>query len=288
MTVDARALDVLTVVIAAFNAEETIEAAVTSALRAGADRVIVVDDGSRDATGSRAERAGAVTVTQVNSGAASARRLGASMVETPYVVFLDADDELIADGVSTSLRMLEETSGLSVAGGRVRGFVGSREWLLPANFDEITTRSLLETGYSAWPPAASVIRVAALRATSALQPVPLNPRFAEDYEMLIRLSLVGAVGRHDDVAMRYEMSGGKSLRSAYEAILVKESIRRYYADALGVEIVSLSRYRGRAAANKRVALARRRQGRPLSAALLLARAYTQGAMSLIDRRPAVG
>jgi glycosyltransferase involved in cell wall biosynthesis len=274
------------VVIAAYNAERTIEAAVSSAWRAGASRVIVVDDGSGDSTTSEAQRAGADVLAQPNSGAAAARKNGAATVETPYLVFLDADDELIAEGVAKSLEMLAQAPAVAVVGGRVRGFVGNQEWLLPANFDEVDSRSLLETGYSAWPPAASVIRVSALKASAALAPAPLNPRFAEDYEMLIRLSLVGQVARHDQPAMRYEMSGGKSLRSAHEAILAKESIRRYYADALGIDITPLSRMRGRAAANKRVALAHKRQGKPISASLLFARAYVQGLLSLVDRRAA--
>lgn len=278
----------LTVVIAAYNAEQTIEAAVTSGRRAGASRIVVVDDGSEDRTYSFAQRAGADVLTQANSGAAAARRSGARAVDTPYVIFLDADDELIAEGVAASVRILDDRPELAVVGGRVRGFVGDRECLLPANFDEITPQSLLEIGYSAWPPAASVIRVSALRASSEIAPAPLNPRFAEDYEMLIRLSLVGPVARHDKPAMRYEMSGGKSLRSAHEAIFVKESIRRYYADSLGVPISPLSRMRARAAADKRVAAARRRQGKPISAALLLTRAYSQGLLSLVDRRPLAG
>lgn len=278
----------LSVVIAAYNAEATIETAVRSAWRAGASEVIVVDDGSNDSTRANAERAGATIVTQANSGAAAARKKGAARVETPYLVFLDADDELIAEGVGKSLHMLDRDPALAVVGGRVRGFVGDREWLLPANFEEVNSRSLLETGYSAWPPAASVIRVSALTNSADIEPSPLNPRFAEDYEMLIRLSLVGKVARHDEPSMRYEMSGGKSLRSAHEAILTKEAIRRHYADALQIDVKPLSRMRGRAAANKRVALARRRQGRPISAAFLFSRAYVQGLLSLVDRRASAG
>lgn len=276
----------LSVVIAAYNAEATIETAVRSAWLAGASEVIVVDDGSNDSTRTTAERAGAVVVAQANSGAAAARKNGAARVETPYLVFLDADDELIAAGVRKSLQLLDQDPALAVVGGRVRGFVGDQEWLLPANFEEVNSRSLLETGFSAWPPAASVIRVSALRTSAGVEPAPLNPRFAEDYEMLIRLSLVGKVARHDEPAMRYEMSGGKSLRSAHEAILAKEAIRRHYADALQIDVKPLSRMRGRAAANKRVALARKRQGKPISATLLFSRAYIQGLLSLVDRRAA--
>lgn len=272
----------LTVVIPAYNSQGTIEGAVGSALASGADEVIVVDDGSDDATAERARRAGARVIEQANAGASAARTRGAEQVATPFVVFLDADDELVPDGVQSSMELLARDESLSAVGGRVIGFVGDQEWLLPVHYTGVTVESLLRTGFSAWPPAAAVVRTASFRAAESVEPAALRPRFAEDFELLIRLALVGRVGRHDRVSMRYEMSGGKSLKSALRAIEDKEAIRRHYANALGEVIALMRPLRRRAAANKRVATARMRSHDRIGAVCLFALAYVQGGLSLLQ------
>ncbi|MDF2916474.1 MAG: glycosyl transferase family 2 [Microbacterium sp.] len=270
-----------TVVIPAYNSSATIASAVASAVAAGAARVIVVDDGSSDDTSERAQSAGAEVVMQRNQGASVARSRGARDVQTPFMTFLDADDLLVREGVQESLRMLRADSSVAAVGGRVIGFVDRREWLLPVNYSTITPDRLLITGYSAWPPAAAVMRVDALRRAEHVEPQPRRPRFAEDYELLIRLSLVGSIRRHNHVSMRYEMSGGKSLRSARASIDDKEDLRAYYAEFLSVPITSMSPLRRRAAANKRVAVAKWRSGQSARAMVMLALAYMQAAASLL-------
>ncbi len=66
----------------------------------GVDLVLVVDDGSTDATAAVAAAAGATVVSTPNRGAASARMTGLAAMAEPMVVFLDADDELLAAGVA--------------------------------------------------------------------------------------------------------------------------------------------------------------------------------------------
>jgi len=288
MTEDTKNAD-LAVIIAAYNADQTIAGAVESAFEAGASDVIVVDDGSRDRTAERAAAAGAVVITQQNAGASAARERGASGIDNEFVVFLDADDRLLPAGVARSLEMLTATPDAAAAGGRVIGFAGTADGsLLPVTYREVTASSLLTTGFSAWPPAAAVIRVAKLRESAAIEPPALKPRFAEDYEMLIRLARVGQVLRHDIAAMRYEMSGGKSVRSAQEALASKERIREHYASAWGIEIRLLAVWRRRAAANKRIARARHQAGHPLAAKARLTLSYVQGAVSLLEKPRVVG
>ncbi|OUZ10497.1 hypothetical protein BHE97_06970 [Aeromicrobium sp. PE09-221] len=280
----------LTVVIAAYNAQRTIADAVASALDAGAARVVVVDDGSTDETADRAQKAGADVLRQENTGAAIARARGGASVDSEFVVFLDADDLLVAPGVARSIEMLTEVPDAAAAGGRVVGFApGQREGtLLPVTFPQVTVETLLTKGYSAWPPAAAVIRVAKLRAAETLEPAALRPRFAEDYEMLVRLARSGSILRHDVVAMRYEMSGGKSVRSAQSALKCKEQIREHYASAWGIEIQLMSTWRRRAAANKRIARANRQAGHRLRAGARLALAYAEGGLSFIEKPRTTG
>jgi Glycosyl transferase family 2 len=84
------------IVIPAFNAQATVAAAVESALAQTlpAEAVIVVDDGSTDATPEALQAfEGRVTlVRQENGGAASARNTGVRAARSDFVAFLDADD----------------------------------------------------------------------------------------------------------------------------------------------------------------------------------------------------
>lgn len=279
----------LSVVIPAYNAAMSIETAITSAIAAGASRVIVVDDGSLDATAAIAERAGADVLVQKNSGASVARSNGARVVDTTYVTFLDADDELLPEGVSQSIELLDEDENLAVAAGRVLGFVGEGPArLLPQTYTNVTTRSLLVNGYGPWPPGAAVQRTALMRRAESAAPVALRPRFAEDYELLIRMSLVGNIVRHAVPSLKYEMAGGKSAKSASSAIACKEDIREHYAAALGIEITLMSSMRRHAAANKRVARGHALSGNPLLARGRMLLAYVQGALSIFERRRRVG
>lgn len=85
----------VSVVVAAYNAERTLGAALTSALSQvpRPAQVIVVDDGSQDRT---AEVAAAFPEVQVlrqrNQGPSAARNAGIRAASQPWVAFLDADD----------------------------------------------------------------------------------------------------------------------------------------------------------------------------------------------------
>jgi glycosyltransferase involved in cell wall biosynthesis len=90
---------VIAVVIPAFNARAFVADAI-ACVRAQTMRVseiVVVDDGSRDGTGSVAARAGARVVRQRNRGPAAARNLGIRATTGRWIAFLDADDVWDAD-----------------------------------------------------------------------------------------------------------------------------------------------------------------------------------------------
>lgn len=275
----------LTVVIPAYNAAESIAAAVGSAFRARASRVIVVDDGSSDDTASRAARAGAEVVVQENSGASAARSRGAALVSSDFVTFLDADDELLPQGVARSLEILSADETLAVAAGRVMGFVGRGEArLLPQTYADVNTYTLLVRGFGPWPPGAAVQRTVLMRKAEEVEPDALRPRYAEDYELLIRLSLVGGITRHDVPSMKYEMAGGKSAKSAGAALTSKEAIREHYAVPLGIGIELMAPMRLRAAANKRVARGHQLSQRRVKFLARMLVAYLEGGLSLFEHR----
>jgi glycosyltransferase involved in cell wall biosynthesis len=100
-------------IIPVFNGATTIAAAIESVLaqRCTVDReVIVVDDGSTDATAAVLARYGAQikVVSQANRGLAAARNAGAAAAGTcAYLAFLDADDVWLSDKLALTLAPLE-------------------------------------------------------------------------------------------------------------------------------------------------------------------------------------
>jgi glycosyltransferase involved in cell wall biosynthesis len=119
----------VSVVIAAYNAEKTLGAAVASALGqvVRPAQVIVVDDGSRDGTASVAASFPEVLlVKQDNQGPSAARNTGIGRVSQPWVAFLDADDVWLPDKLARQLAAsARHPSAVLLAGDWVRTPPGS-------------------------------------------------------------------------------------------------------------------------------------------------------------------
>lgn len=197
----------------------------------------MVDDGSTDDTALMASQLGADVISQVNQGASAARATGLREVETDFVIFLDADDELRSLGVENSVRIFAQSASLVVVAGRVQGVMpgGSRR-LLPRTTHADSTAHLVAGGHGPWPPAAAVIKRSALVAAQELGIEQLTTRFAEDYELMIRLSMVGSFMQHDVVSACYRLYSGKSNSDPSAAIRDKEQIRSHYARALSLPV----------------------------------------------------
>ncbi len=89
------------VIIAAYNAAETLERAIASALaQPDTAEVCVVDDGSRDGTLALAQAwagrdARVIALSQANAGPGAARNAAIAATSSPWIAILDADDFLL-------------------------------------------------------------------------------------------------------------------------------------------------------------------------------------------------
>lgn len=109
----------VTVITAAYNAEDSIENVVKSVASQGSvvREHIVVDDGSSDETLNilkrlQAEYAHLRVHHQDNQGAAAARNLGIRMAEARYVAFLDSDDYWLPSKLVNQIAFMEESGSV--------------------------------------------------------------------------------------------------------------------------------------------------------------------------------
>ena len=114
----------ITVVIPTYNRASLVVRAVNSALESGdrTTRAIVVDDGSTDDTLQRLVDPGDErmrVLSQTRKGAPAARNRGAAEADTPWLLFLDSDDELLASGLRELASRLSPEAGL-VSGDQLR------------------------------------------------------------------------------------------------------------------------------------------------------------------------
>lgn len=125
----------LTIVIPAFNEEQAIGSVVASVLRRCADvvqDVVVVDDGSSDATGKIAEDAGATVIRhRKNMGYGAALKTGILAARTEYVLTMDSDGQHSADDV---LRLWGAAGEHDMVVGRRTDLIHSSLWRMPGKW----------------------------------------------------------------------------------------------------------------------------------------------------------
>jgi glycosyltransferase involved in cell wall biosynthesis len=119
----------IAVIIPAFNAAPWIAEAIDSVLAQTrpASTVIVVDDGSTDATASVAERYSdaVMLIRQPNAGVSAARNHGAAQAKADGLLFLDADDRLRPNALETLVARAAQ-GNFGVVYGQTEDFGDSR------------------------------------------------------------------------------------------------------------------------------------------------------------------
>ena len=167
----------VTFIVPAFNEEATLDQVLEQVYSLELEKqVIVVDDGSTDATRTIAERwrdeRGVVLVSQANRGKGAAVRAAIPHVDGEIVVIQDADLEYDPSEVPALIEPIARGSADVVFGSRLSGgkpqraylfwhLVGNRFLSLLTNVLYNTTLSDMETGYKAF--RADVLRSLDLR-----------------------------------------------------------------------------------------------------------------------------
>jgi glycosyltransferase involved in cell wall biosynthesis len=191
MTAEASGMGTVTVVIPCFNHGRYLAAAIESALgqRLSPIEIIVIDDGSTDATAEVAARYGARVSyqSQTNAGLPAARNAGSRIAGGDYVVFLDADDVLPDDYLEKTVAAMDNAADpqLAFAYTNIMLF-GSQT--ATVRFPEFSTLGLLTDNY---------VHATALIRTSLVRQFPYDERLRtgfEDWDFYLTLCEHGYTG----------------------------------------------------------------------------------------------
>lgn len=176
----------VTVVIPAYNRAVVIERAIASVFSqtVAPSSVIVVDDGSTDGTPDLAERAGATVVrSDTNGGAAQARNRGILEATTPWIAFLDSDDEWLPHHLQTLWPYTERYK--LVSGGRVASYRRTRfRFTRPPRTTELRSPAQLIFPDNPISIGAVLAYRAVLRRTGGFD---VNIRISEDLDLWLRI-----------------------------------------------------------------------------------------------------
>lgn len=156
--------------------------------------IIVVDDGSTDGTAQVLEgyRGRVVTLSQSNQGETVARNAGFRAAHGQYISFLDDDDLILPTKIEKQVRLLETRPDVGIVYCRYyhideKGTRLSKSGLLPEG--QILLQLALSDFIWAGGP---LIRRSCLEKVGAYdETLPWNGRYAEDWDMWLRLALAG-------------------------------------------------------------------------------------------------
>ncbi len=239
---------VVTVVIAAHNAESYIQETLASVFAQSLEHieVVVVDDGSTDGTQAilrSCSDARLRVFRQRNSGVSAARNVGLAAARAPYIFFLDADDILCSDALGRMVDALDRAPRrVACFGHHIRMAEDGAELSARADLrwkvfpTHNTLRQLIAKNFIVC--GAICIRTDAARAVEGFNPAL---KLGEDWEFWCRLAVLGDfVPLPDGVVLMYrQRSGGANYRlrtsplrqssEAIEAVYGNPAIRQHFS-----------------------------------------------------------
>ena len=264
----------LTVIIPTFERPKMTMRAIKSVFHQDiACEVIVVDDCSPTPFVLPESFSGKVSVLRHdnNNGAAAARNTGVAAARTPYITFLDSDDELLPQTLGVRLQFAQQTGDVMTVTGC--GWVDRR----PDRPDVLRVPkpgSDLESymGGCWFAPGSTVIFPA--NVLKRVGPINERLRRLEDVDWTIRFALQGGTFQRHDIAgaiVHYHTNKvGTEIADARE-FLLSQMARRCAEDAITLQ--HLQRFKAYMALED--AAAARRSGKPFRAMTHLFRSWLQ-------------
>jgi teichuronic acid biosynthesis glycosyltransferase TuaG len=226
----------VSVITPAYQAQATIARAVRSVRTQSFQswEMVVVDDGSTDSTTDTAIIAASGdhrvrVVKQANAGTGAARNRGLAEARGEYIVFLDADDELLPDYMDRQLDLITRRPELAIIGCNVIMRDANRDalWTGPRLSEHcLTVEQLLVD---------NTISVLALVKRTAVESVGgLRNVYAEDYDLWLRLLLADYRHCHQPrvLGIYYRTPGSKSANRKREWVSVARMLRDYRRQGL--------------------------------------------------------
>lgn len=159
-------------------------------------RVVVVDDGSTDATAAAMSARADVTLLRNPSGgwgAGRARNAGLARVTTPYVAFVDSDDLLVPGALAAMVDALEAAPAAPFAFGRALAAARGPAGWLPESLVAPLASERADLGAAIFarnvvPSSGALVRTDAARAVGGYG---TDLAFSEDHDLWLRLVRLG-------------------------------------------------------------------------------------------------
>jgi len=289
----------VSVVIPVFNNAATIVRAITSVLgqrfEAGEVEVIVVNDGSTDASAEILRGFGerVSVIEQKNRGAAAARNVGAAAAQGEYLAFLDADDEWLPQKLAATVPVLKRKPEVVLVFSDAipvdaSGAAAGESYVTSDCAHAPTMAEMLDRW---WPiiPSTAVMRAATFKACGGFAEEFRAAAYEDPYLFLVAREH-GEFAYVDERLVRYRWESPgvrmeKYLR--YREVFIRRVRERYgdaagglirgtrraYASALGYEGLMAMRSEDMLAARRYFARALREQPLDLRAAMRYARTF---------------
>jgi glycosyltransferase involved in cell wall biosynthesis len=222
MATDARATSpVVSVVIPAKNAAAYIGEAIDSALtQNGVDEIIVVDDGSSDDTIAlvQAIRDPRLRLMMNDAaGVSAARNLGARRARGDWLIFLDADDRLRPDAVTTLLAAAEAAPHAILVYGDYNTIdsagrpIGRRDLLKGRRKPSGNVLERLASGNFIVNGGIMLVRTDAFRATGGFD---VSLQYCEDWHCWCRLAALGEFAFVPKLLLDYRLHTANTMNAA--------------------------------------------------------------------------
>lgn len=212
------------VIVPCYNASDTVEATLSSALALPeTTEIIAVDDGSKDGTRELLARIAATdprirVISQANAGVAAARNTGIAAATGEFIAFLDSDDIWRSGHLGQNLAALRNDPALGISFSRAR-FVdarGRQTGLARPKLNGLTPADFL-SGNPCTTASTVVVRKAVLDEVGGFNE---RLRRNEDQEWLFRVSITRwRIEGLDDVLVDYRTSPN-GLASDLDALLI--------------------------------------------------------------------